>query len=83
VINSGNPVQIYNVIGLNIGSFTSQRKAGIELGVSHTMVDRYGKTTDAFFSPALGMMVSVSMAHVKKPGKVIHPTLRRLRKTPN
>nr|QKS32152.1 GIY-YIG endonuclease [Sphaerobolus stellatus] len=67
------PVQIYNVKGVNIGSFLTYREAGRELGVSHTLISRYGKSTDAFYSPALGIFVSVSIDTVEKIGRVTHP----------
>lgn len=77
LIDSEKPVQIYNVKGVNIGSFTYQREAGKELGVSHNMIARYGKSTDVFLSPALGMKVSVSIVNVKKTGNVIHPSAKK------
>jgi len=46
-IKSEDSVKVYNVKGVIIGSFISQRKAAKELGVSHSLVSRYGKSMDA------------------------------------
>jgi len=72
-----NSVQIFNVKGVNIGSFTTYREAAKELGVSHMIISRYGRSTDAFYSPALDMFVSVSIYNLVKSGKVIHPTAKK------
>lgn len=76
-INYNDTVKVYNVKGVIIGSFLSQRKAAKELGVSHNLVSRYGKSTDTFLSPTLGMRVSVSIENVEKSDKVIHPSAKQ------
>lgn len=77
LIDPNNSVQIFNIKGVNIGSFSTYRGAAKELGVSHMVISRYGRSTDAFYSPALDMFVSVSINNLVKSGKVIHPSAKK------
>ena len=66
-----------NAKGEQIGSFLSNRKAGQALGVSHTLISRYAKSINNFFSPRLGIMVSVQINTVEKLNKVKHPVAKK------
>lgn len=74
IIKEDDPVKIFNAKGVQIGSFLSNRKAAQALGVSHTLVSsleqRYAKSINQFFSPRLGIMVSVQIINVEKLNKV-------------
>ena len=43
IIKEDHPVKIFNGKGVLIGTFLSYRKAGLALGVTHTLVSRYAK----------------------------------------
>lgn len=55
----------------------SNRKAAQALGVSHTLISRYAKSVNGFFSPRLGVMVSVNIINVDKLSKVKHPAAKK------
>lgn len=47
IIKEDHPVKIFNGKRVLIGTFLSSRKAGLALGVTHTLVSRYAKSTSA------------------------------------
>lgn len=76
-IKEDDPVKIFNIKGVQIGSFLSNRKAAQALGVSHTLISRYAKSINNFLSPRLDIMVSVKIINVDKLNKVKHPVAKK------
>jgi hypothetical protein len=69
-------VQIKDIEGKPLASFSSLREAGKALDTNHIKLSRYAKSVDCVYIDYLGIKVVVECAGFSKSGKVVHATAK-------